>query len=441
MTVSRRQIWVIAYPIMLSLLMEYIVGLTDAAFLGRVGEVELGAVGLAAIFYMTLFMVGMGFSVGLQIIMARRNGEGNHAQIGPVMQQGVLFLILLAAVLFFVSQMFSEQVLQRILSSAAIYEASTRYLSWRVYGFFFAFALLVFRAFYVSITRTRVLTYVSLAIVLTNILLDYLLIFGKWGFPEFGIEGAAIASVIAEAVGVVFFLLFTYAAVDLKKYALDRWARIDFRLLGRVLGLSSWTMVHYFVGTIIWFIFFLSIEHLGERPMAVTNIVRSLCVLLMMIPAAYGSAVASLTGNLMGQGNLGAIMPMCRRAIGLCALTLVPIVPVIAALPGFFLRIFTSDTSLISASMPSLWVMLSCFLLATPAALLFNVITGAGNTRMAFFLELAAMLCYVVYIRTLVGVMTPPTALCWTADHVYWTVLWIVSVWYLKRAAWQKRKV
>ncbi|MCI5507472.1 MAG: MATE family efflux transporter, partial [Bacteroidales bacterium] len=77
-TYKYSQIWTIAYPILLSTLMEQLIGMTDTAFLGRVGEIELGASALGGIFYVTVFMLGLGFSIGAQILMARRNGEGKY---------------------------------------------------------------------------------------------------------------------------------------------------------------------------------------------------------------------------------------------------------------------------------------------------------------------------------------------------------------------------
>ena len=76
-----KQIWLIAYPILISLLMEQLIGMTDTAFLGRVGEVELGASAIAGVFYMVIFMVAFGFSIGAQILIARRNGEQQYKEI------------------------------------------------------------------------------------------------------------------------------------------------------------------------------------------------------------------------------------------------------------------------------------------------------------------------------------------------------------------------
>ena len=83
---SHREIFKIAFPILVSLLMEQMIGMTDTAFLGRVGEVELGASAIAGIYYLSLFMVGFGFSVGAQILMARRNGEGHFEEVGGIQE-------------------------------------------------------------------------------------------------------------------------------------------------------------------------------------------------------------------------------------------------------------------------------------------------------------------------------------------------------------------
>ena len=81
---SYREILRIAFPILVSTIVEQVIGMTDTAFLGRVGELELGASAIAGVYYLVIFMLGLGFSIGVQIIIGRRNGEGNHIQTGNV---------------------------------------------------------------------------------------------------------------------------------------------------------------------------------------------------------------------------------------------------------------------------------------------------------------------------------------------------------------------
>ena len=81
----------------------------------------------------------------------------------------------------------------------------------------------MFRALYIGITRTKVLTLNAIVMAMVNVVLDYALIFGYFGLPALGLKGAAIASVIAEASSLVFFLLYTWARIDFRKYGLNHW--------------------------------------------------------------------------------------------------------------------------------------------------------------------------------------------------------------------------
>ena len=107
---SYKQIWTISYPILISLIMEQMIGMTDTAFLGRVGEIELGASAIAGVYYLAIFMMAFGFSIGAQILIARRNGEGNYKEIGPIFYQGIYFLLAMAVILFTFSIVFSPYI-------------------------------------------------------------------------------------------------------------------------------------------------------------------------------------------------------------------------------------------------------------------------------------------------------------------------------------------
>ena len=116
----------------MSLLMEHVIGLTDTAYLGRVGEVELGASALAGVYYLVIYMLGFGFSIGAQVLIARRNGAQEYKRIGPVFLQGPFFLLLLAALLFTFSHLYSPFFLRKLIDSDGVYQATMEYVDWRV---------------------------------------------------------------------------------------------------------------------------------------------------------------------------------------------------------------------------------------------------------------------------------------------------------------------
>ena len=322
---NSKKIITIAYPILISLLMEQMIGLTDTAFMGRVGEVELGATAIAGVYYMVIFMVGLGFSVGAQILIGRRNGEGNYRAIGKVFYQGAFFLLGLAAVLFTLSQVFSNEILSAMISSPNVLLKAEEYMEWRVYGFFFSFMAAMFRAFFVGTTQTKTLTLNSVVMVLSNVVFNYILIFGKFGCPAFGIAGAAMGSSLAELVSLVFFIVYTRSRIDYRKYGLEKMEKPDFHELRKLLGISSWIMVQNLISMSTWFIFFVYIEHLGERELAITNIVRSLSGFLFMVVLAFASTCSSVVSNMIGAGEEKQVMAVIRRHVKITYAIVLPI--------------------------------------------------------------------------------------------------------------------
>lgn len=437
---SNREILKITMPVLLSLLMEQLIGITDTAYLGRVGEVELGASALAGVFYMFIYMLAFGFSIGGQVLMARRNGEGEYRKIGSIFSQGVLFLLFLATVMFAASKLWAPAVLRQIIESDHVFKATMDYIDWRVYGFFFSFTATMFRAFYVATTQTRILTINSLVMVGTNVVLNYILIFGKLGCPAMGIAGAAIASSISEAVSLLYFLIHTSLKVDTAKYNLAFLCRPDFKALKRILNVSVWIMFQHAFATLSWFIFFVAIEHLGERPLAITNIVRSLTTFLYMIVNAFSSTSSSMVSNLIGMGKSEFIMPFCRRMILLCSVFVAAVVALILLFPTQVLGIYTDNAELIEASRPTLLVMLGSFVICTPAVIYQFSVAGTGDTRASMSIVLTAIVVYMIFTFFVAGVLRADVAVCWTADYIYYLAL-LIAYFYLRSGRWRKRVI
>ena len=210
MMYTNKEIWNVTYPIFLGLLAQNVINVTDTAFLGHVGEVALGAAAMGGLLYICIYTVAFGFSVGSQILIARRNGEGNYRSVGPVMWQGTVFSFVMAVVLLGVMYLSAAPLVRMLITSDDIFHATYEFFTWRIWGFLFAFVNVMFRALYIGITQTKVLTMNAIVMAVINVFLDYVLVFGAWGFPEMGVRGAALASVIAEASSMLFFFIYTY---------------------------------------------------------------------------------------------------------------------------------------------------------------------------------------------------------------------------------------
>ena len=257
----------------MSILIEQLINITDAVFLGHVGEIELGASAVAWTWYLAVYMLGFGFSQGLQVVVAQRNGEQRYAETGRIFFQGLFFLSGFAVALCLFSNWFSPVVLSKLIMSGEVYHALMDYMDWRIWGLLFSFPFLALRSFLVGITRTKALGVAALAAVLVNILANWLLIFHL----DMGIAGAAIASSFAEFCSLAVLSAYVLRKMDKRHYGLH--CRYDKRVLCNVCRMSVWSMLQSFVGVAPWFMFFVSIEHLGEMQLAMANIVRSVSTL------------------------------------------------------------------------------------------------------------------------------------------------------------------
>ena len=440
-TFSYRNIWQVAYPILISLVMEQMIGLTDTAFLGRVGEVELGASAIAIIYYMVLFMIGFGFSIGAQIIIGRRNGEGRFKDTGKVFWNGIYFLLGLSGIIILMSELLSPWMMKFMVSSQAIYDAALSYVRWRLPGMVFAFMTAMFRAFYVGTTQTKTLTFNSVAMVASNILFNYILIFGKFGCPALGITGAAIGSSLAELVSLIFFIAYTYLKCDRPKYGLDKAAHFEKQELKSMMPVCTWTMIQHTISISTWFIFFIYIEHLGERALAISNIARSVSGLMWVVLQAFSSTCSTLASNIIGEGHQEKVMSLVKRILKLSYGTVSAIIITFCIFPEAIAHIYTDIPDLIHAAVPSIIVMCSSYFLAVGGQVFFLAVSGTGSTKTAFRLELIALTVYMIYCTVIIGLMKMDVAICWTAEHVYSGVLLICSWWYMRSGRWKNRSI
>ena len=277
--------------------------------------------------------------------------------------------------------------------------------------------------------------------VLTNVVLNYILIFGKLGCPALGIAGAAIASSAAELGSLLFFAIYTRLKGNPRRYRLFRFRGVNFRELGLIFNVSIWTMMQAFISTATWFLFFLAVEHLGERQLAISNIVRSLSSILFVTISAFGSTTSALVSTLMGRGEPKLVMPTVWQIVRMSYWAALPVMALMALFPSLVLHIYTGDQSLISASIASLWVMVAIYFTLIPSNMLFCAVSGTGNTRAAMLMELVALVVYVGAIWQIIIVNRPDIAVCWTVDHIYSIVLLLFTYLYLIKANWQNKKI
>ena len=438
-TVTNKEIWRIAYPIMLGNLAQTIITFTDTAFLGHLGTIELSASMMAGLFYFVFTTLAMGFAVGIQIFIARRYGEGNFSKIGVVFQHGALFVLGLGILLFSILFFFSHRLLHVIIESENIYVAANEYLKFRQFGIMFVVFNFLFRSFYVGISTTKVITFSTLIMAVVNIFFDWALIFGNAGLPEMGIGGAALASLLAEITAFFFFWIYTYIKIPHEEYGMFRWHKWQPALMGDILKVAFPSMIQRLFSFGAWFIFFVMIEKMGETAIGVSSVVRSTYMILIIPGIAFASTANTLTSRIIGEDKRNEVMSSVWKVVKnslLCSLVLVVIVAII---PHLVLQIYTDDLALAQAAIPSVYVICIATLLGAFSMTFFEAVSGTGNTTAAMALEFGILIIYIIYVFLMSKTST--IAGVWTAEWVYNILIGLISLVYIWKADWGRKRI
>ncbi len=440
-TISYKEIWKIAYPIILGSIVQNIISVTDTAFLGRVGEIELGAAAIGSVFYLTLVMLGFGFSIGTQIIVARRFGENKHKEIWTTIEHSHYFLVFLAITLIVAMKSFMPFIFNNVLESDQIREASKEYLNYRILGLLFACVNFGFRAFYIGIARTKVITWTTILMALTNVFLDYVLIFGNLGFPKYGIAGAAIASVIAEIAACIFFIFYTLKFVDTKYFGLFQFQKFSFPLLKRILTVAFPMMMQNFISFIGWFFFFLFVEKMGEHSLAISNVIRSIYVVMLIPIWGFTSATNSLVSFAIGRERTEEVLSLIFKILKLCIVGVVILVLINLAIPEKVLSIYTNNSVLIQDALPSLYVVSIAAIFLTVGFVLFSGVSGTGMTKVSFAIETIVIFMYVLVTYLLVNLNNSSVEIVWCVEIFYGFIIGLFSYLYLKYGKWKHKRI
>ena len=438
---SYKKIWEISWPLMIGLLAENFVGVIDTAFLGHVGESELAASAIAGTYYIVLFVVGMGFGTGTQILIGRRNGEKKYGKIGGIFENSLYFVWVFSAAVIVFSFLFSRKILGFMLSSEDILNAAMRFLNIRVFTLFFSLGCVIMRSFFVGIQLTKYIGLGAFIIAGTNFVMDYLLIFGKLGFPQMGLEGAALASVLAEVAGLIYFVLIMVKKIDLEKYKLFTFKKPQLHIASQTMRLSVFTMLQNLISLSGWFLFFVIIEKTGEKNLAASNIVRSFYILMICPMWAYGSSVSTLVSNAIGAKQRRYVFRIIRRVIVFGLITaIIVFIPVLVSAKGI-MSLYTDDIVLINIGFKSLYVVGIATVLNSVAWIIFSAISATGNTMIALFIESFTLMCYLTSVYFFASGFPNRIEIIWCAENVYQILLGILSVLYLRTNHWVKKEI
>ena len=435
-----KDIFKIASPVIIGSIALTILNVTDTAFLGRIGETELGASAIGGVLYFVFAMIGISIGIGTQIIISRRSGENRSSAVGEIFDQSIIILLATSVILFFILKVIAPPILHSILGSEELYTATISFLKYRSIGIFFVMIATAFRSFYVGIAKPKIFGYYSFLMAAINIILGYGLIFGKLGLPAMGIAGAGLASSISELIALIYIWSYTFLNKDFSQFALFKFGSFKKSMTIKIFELSSPIIVQNLLSMGAWFIFFVFIEKIGQHELAISNIVRG-AYMISMTPF-WGLSVASnsMISNIIGQNKKEDVINLLLKLIKLTIAVSVLMISINLIFERQILSIFTSDQMMINDSITCFRIVDLALIFFAVAIVCISAVSGTGATKVALYIEIAAISIYMIYNYLITFVFKGRFEIVWLSEIIYWFFTAIVCWWYMKSGAWKKLK-
>ena len=420
-----KYIFTLAIPVIISNLSRVLMGLVDTMMVGHLGKTAIAGVGMASMVTWTIMSLGIAFRTGTQTVVSRRVGQKKYEECGTAFRNMHLFVFLIGIPLTYICYSNTMQIMSFFLEDNQTLNLCVEYSLYIFLSIYFIYASFVFQGFYTGIEKTKIHMKVVLASNLINFYLNAGLIFGSnyieeflstsifsflailwipFNFPELGVKGAAIGTLIATIWGCLhyFFYLFNDEIKD--KFKVFR-PEINKTMLKRQLIIAYPLAIQEFLVMLSLTMFYKIIAIIGIIEMAATQIIFKIMHASFMPAIGIGQACATLVGKFLGEENpdkaessvneslRGALYIM--GSMGICFI----------AFAQFIIPLFIKDSDVIALAVPGLrFVGLLQFVDAFCFTLWF-ALTGAGDTKIPALVDILnhwvifVPLCYILSIH------------------------------------------
>jgi putative MATE family efflux protein len=374
-----KAIFLLAVPMILELIMESTFAVVDIFFVGKLGSSAVATVGLTETYLFLLYSIGMGLSMAVTAIVARRIGEKEKEKAGISAVQSI-FLAILVSLPFAVAGIFySKELLALMGADEWVLKHGYSYMQWMLGGNAVIMLLFIINAIFRGAGDAAIAMRVLWIANGINMVLDPLLIFGWGPFPELGIEGAAIATNIGRGIGVLTQFYFLFKGVKHIRVFREQ-IQLHWKTISAIIKTSLGGIGQMIVAMTSWIFIMRILAEFGSEIIAGTTIAMRIMMFTMMPAWGMSNAVATLVGQ-----NLGAKKPdRAEKSVWITGVWnmvfLIGVAVVYFVASESLVGIFTGDTKVISVGAMWLRIVSYAYFIYGWWMVAVQAFNGAGDT-------------------------------------------------------------
>jgi len=378
-------IWKLALPSIASGLLMSANSIADKLFMGRLGVDALAIVTVVHEVRLALMTILVAFSVGAAAIIGRAIGSSNTNEAGQALRQTVLVSVMIGSVFGGIIATFAPAILQVIgyRGDAASFNEGVSYLRWSMLAVPSLFTLVIGNTVFGVLGESRRALQVITVAVLLNILFDYILIFGMWGFPKMGVSGGGAALIISQTIATILFVLYL-KRTELRGALQGLWLP-DFVMLQRILHVGLPASARQAVVALSG----LTIQALLLRTPSgsAAGAAHGIGVLVESLAFLPGNAFASTAGTFvsqnMGARNVQRAKDAALLSVGQAVLTMSVAGALFGIMAGGIAHLMMPSSSPDAIDLATRYLHLMAFVQPAVAVnlVLAGVLSSAGDTR------------------------------------------------------------
>jgi putative MATE family efflux protein len=447
-----RRIVSLATPVVVAMMSQTLINQVDHILIGRLPASESipgqAALGPSLILFWMVGGMLAAISVGTQALTARRFGENDHERAGQVLFNSLVVAAATSAVASVLGWIGAPYILHFITKDADELRLGTPYLQWRMAGVFSMVVTISYKSWFDGLGRTRVHMGAAISMNVINFFLNVAMIFGKWGFPAWGVTGSGIASMISSYIGLALMIAWTLRPRYLKEYAVYHVRNLSMKQQWELVKLSAPSGLATMFVMSGFGLFFKIVgildqaAHHGPIFAAATQNIIIILMLCFTAFMAYGTATATLVGQSMGAKQYQLAERYGWEAVKIGVYITLVLGITVSLFPDSVLHVFTKDESVIAVARPILRIcgLLLPFVLS--ALVLTQALFGAGNTKFVMFVEFGLHFFCLVPLAYLFGIVMGWGVLgVWMGAFAYIVLLCTIMGWKFAEGAWKEIRI
>jgi Na+-driven multidrug efflux pump len=196
-------------------------------------------------------------------------------------------------------------------------------------------------------------------------------------------------------------------------------------------------VAQFAISLITWLVFFILLENYGDRAKAISNAMRNVFGFVGIFIWAFASTTNAMVSNLIGQGLQNKVIMAINKIMLLSVTATFIMVGALNLFPAHFLQLFGQTDAFVADAIPVIRIISIGMLGMSIATVWLNAVTGTGKTKMNLLIELAAVICYLIYVYLVMIKFRLSLTMAWTNEFVYWVVIFGIAFWYIKSGKWK----